>query len=424
MLAKPYSDRYVVIVDGVSSGAYLAPAFRAHGLQCIHVTNRLLDSSAFTGSHHQPDYVESLEYYGDIDQLSRDLERYNVVSSVPGHETGVIVSDQIRRRLKLPHSNDLSLSEARRDKRVMIERLRDCGVCHAPFLSTSNLDDAVAFGEAHDWRIVAKPLRAAGTQGVNVCRSEAELRESLSQILHEKDLFGQVNTEVLLQKFLDGDEYMVNTISIDGVHTITEVWLTKKVPIERAPVYDYVELIEPADPIVNVLSTYLSEVLDALGFRHGPGHSEVIVTCDGPVLVETAPRLMGAQDPLTVVSCTSSNHALDTVKSYTNPVALSAALAQERPLFRYCLGVTLLNLRSGISTAPVDWSRFERLPNFMGLKKGVSLNAFIPATTNLITTAGGVYLAGDDRDSLWADYRTIRALEKENIYNVTAAPLV
>lgn len=132
---------------------------------------------------------------------------------------------------------------------------------------------------------------------------------------------------------------------------------------------------------------------------------------------------MGAQDPLTVVLCTSSNHALDTVKSYTNPVALSAALAQRRPLFRHCLGVTLLNLRSGISTAPIDWSRFELLPNFMGMKKGVSLNAFIPATTNLITTAGGVYLAGDDRDSLWADYHTIRALEKENIYNITEAPL-
>lgn len=54
-------------------------------------------------------------------------------------------------------------------------------------------------------------------------------------------------------------------------------------------------LVDPEDPVVDVLFSYVCQVLDATGVRNGPAHVEVMITDDGPRLIEIGARLAGAE---------------------------------------------------------------------------------------------------------------------------------
>ncbi|WP_181442384.1 hypothetical protein [Streptomyces tateyamensis] len=42
------------------------------------------------------------------------------------------------------------------------------------------------------------------------------------------------------------------------------------------------------------IAAYVAQALTALGVENGPGHSELILTADGPVLIGTGARMHGA----------------------------------------------------------------------------------------------------------------------------------
>jgi len=61
--------------------------------------------------------------------------------------------------------------------------------------------------------------------------------------------------------------------------------------------YEYTKVIESIGEVQDSLRAYIAKVLDALGLYYGPSHAEVIVTNDGPCLVEVGARMHGASGP-------------------------------------------------------------------------------------------------------------------------------
>ncbi len=421
MTAAPYTDKIVVIVDAMSSGAYLAPAFRAYGYRCVHVFDRTMDASHFEAGFHAPDFELCIDYRGDLGAVLDQLHSLPVVCILPGTESGVALSDRLNDALDLPLSNNFALSGARRDKALMEARLRDAGLRTPRSLCSADPEALAAFARSVGGATVAKPLKSAGTQGVRFCDDEAGLRAAVAELLDSADLYGQRNAEVMVQERIVGQEYMINSISLDGRHFVTEVWKVIKVEIAQAPVYDHVKLCNPADPACDTIRAFLPGCLDALGIRHGPAHSEVMLTETGPVLIETAARIMGAQDPHVSVLCTGTSHALRSVQAVATPEPLLAELTRSAfARHRHCLGLSLLNRVPGRCGGAIDWARIRELESFAGMKTFVSAGDFVPETTDLFTTIGGVYLVSRDPEALRRDYRRIRTLEAANFYNIAS----
>ena len=51
--------------------------------------------------------------------------------------------------------------------------------------------------------------------------------------------------------------------------------------------------IDPTTPEAKILISYTRRVLDAMEIRHGPSHAEIMMTADGPCLVEMNCRAHG-----------------------------------------------------------------------------------------------------------------------------------
>ena len=101
---------------------------------------------------------------------------------------------------------------------------------------------------------------------------------------------GQKHDTVLVQEFAQGQEYAIDTVSRDGELKIVAIWKYDKRPANGAPFVYYATKLfddsESSEPICPMLYDYLNRCFQALDIRWGITHSEIIVTADGPRLVE------------------------------------------------------------------------------------------------------------------------------------------
>lgn len=88
-----------------------------------------------------------------------------------------------------------------------------------------------------------------------------------------------------------GTEFIVDVVSLQGRHKIMDIWKYKRTAVNGAEfVYDTKELISCEGEVQKVLIDYTRSVLDAVGMMNGPSHNEIVMTTDGPVLVEVNAR--------------------------------------------------------------------------------------------------------------------------------------
>ncbi|MEM7173970.1 MAG: hypothetical protein AAF380_01785, partial [Bacteroidota bacterium] len=102
-----WERKVVVIVDGYSTGRYLAPAFSSRGYTCIHVQSHKFVPDillkTFQANHYLFNIVSS-----NLEEILQKLKDYDVKCVVVGSESGVKLANKLSYRLGLPH-NDMRL---------------------------------------------------------------------------------------------------------------------------------------------------------------------------------------------------------------------------------------------------------------------------------------------------------------------------
>ncbi len=288
---------YCVIIEGKASGAYLAPQLIDIGYQCIHVHSdpiTPIDPSTF-----QRDlYVADFEYKQDIRQLALRLHQYKPKFVLAGTESAVLLADELSDYLGLP-SNSSETTNYRMNKYESNIMLARKGLNYAKSAKITNKKDLIIWSEKNGKpKVVVKPINSGGTEDVFVCENEKQLSQSFQAIMGKKNCLGLINKEILVQEFLEGTEFIVNTTSFGKKHYVTDIWKSEKVSIgEHNFIYDRTILMESKGVIQNSLIKYNSDVLEALEFKFGHCHNEIMMTDRGPVLVEMNPRISGGSLP-------------------------------------------------------------------------------------------------------------------------------
>ena len=294
----PAGTRTAVVVDAYASGKFLIRAFTALGLDVIHTQS----SAQLIGSLMPPALDRCRRNLvcatdADVDATVAALAEYRPMAVTAGAEFGVRLADVLAERLGLP-GNGTALSAARRDKYAMIETLRAAGVRCAEQCAATRPKDAAAWAEAAGYPVVVKPLSSSGADHVFICRNAAQTASAVEQVLASSDLFEQPNRAVLVQSYLEGTEYAVDTVSVDGRRYVCGVWeYQKQTADDGRRIYDCNLLRDPDEHPVPEVIAYVDRVLETLGISQGPAHAEVIVTKAGPTLVEIAARLTAAWTP-------------------------------------------------------------------------------------------------------------------------------
>jgi hypothetical protein len=407
-----------ILVDAYSTGNYLPPAFARLGVDVLHLqsTPELMPSMLAPA---KASYQDFLVY--DPDTTERELKELGPLFIVAGQEPGVPLADALSESLGL-RTNGSALSDARRNKYRMVDTVRAAGLRSADQLVTTDADAAVAWATtAGYWPCVAKPLASASTDGVFVCRNAADLRAAFPAILSTKDIFDGDNEHVLVQSFLTGTEYIVDTVSVDGHAYVCGVWqYDKRLLANGKPIYNRDILIDAADPVVAQLVDYTRKMLDALGIHNGPAHSEVIVGPDGPALVEVGARLNGNMQPAFHDLCLGANQADLTALAFVRPAEFLATRGDgvyqvQQPAIVFNTPTELSGRITAIDEALV--AEIRGLPSVFDLTIKRRPGDVITPTCDLLTSPIRIFMTAPDTATLDADYRFIDSV-RDSVYLV------
>ena len=110
----------------------------------------------------------------------------------------------------------------------MGETVRQNGLRAVKQLKSSNLNEILHF--ITEWnptpfKVIVKPLDSAGSDGVTLCLNINEVQKSFANLYGKLNGLGITNQNVLIQEYLEGDEYVIDIVSKDGVHKVIGIWI-------------------------------------------------------------------------------------------------------------------------------------------------------------------------------------------------------
>jgi biotin carboxylase len=225
-----------------------------------------------------------------------------------------------------------------------------------------------------------------------------------------------INSEVLVQEYLKGDEYIVDTVSCRGKHYVCAIFKYTKEIVDCHPIYIGQTLLPAQGEMQNVLSHYAFKVLDVLDVKYGPSHIEIILTDKGPCLVELNARLDGSLCPVLIHECTGYGQVQLSVDSFIDEDNFFRHT--QTPYQRVKSGwfLYLVSNKKGKIRSIRYLDNIKKLPSFVQLCLNVAEGGLLKKTVDLDSSPGHIKMAHTDAEVLKRDYGTIRTWEREGIF--------
>ncbi|MFD5828450.1 ATP-grasp domain-containing protein [Lentzea sp. NPDC060358] len=398
------------MVDPYSAGKGIAPAFAARGVGAVAVLTTTTPPS-WLSRVWDPDDFSEVHTSGDLDELAAKLAVHDPIAVVAGAGTGTETAEALSELLLPGRSNVLALSSARRDRWQRDVALRAAEVPHLRQLGSESPGEVAAWLRREGLEnspIVLKPQHSGDTDDVFVAMPGEDWRTSFNRVRAVNDTCFRTD-RVLVRELAVGTEYEVDTYSVDGEHGVAAVWrCAKEGRDDGLGIFRSHTLVAPSDPVVDVLFGYVARVLDATGVRNGPAHAEVVLTPDGPRLVEIGARLAGAEQQELTVLGTGESQITRMVRHHVD--GEKAAGRYER--HQHVRSVYLASPAAGELANSVRFDELASLlPSYQRDVLPYREGSMVPRTDDLRTSLGHVVLATTDAEQLERDEATVREIE-------------
>jgi biotin carboxylase len=447
---QPSSREAVAVVDPYSSGRYLLYELKKRYVPIVCVRSSLKLGPFFLASYetHKDYFVHTIDHEGDLSSTLAKLTAcpYTIKAVVPGCEPGVELADALSEGMGV-QSNGTELTWARRDKGGMQERLAQCGVPSAEQVKSADINVLLPWAREREARlgkevaypVVVKPTGGSGGEGVYFCDSEHDLVQAHSELIGTTQTgSGQQVESLALQEFLAGTEYIIDTCTLEGEHLCCAVWrYNKRKGTPWNPhciLTQYQEILLAQGEEQEALVKYVFAVLDAVGLRHGPCHTEVMLTKRGPILVEVNARMHGVQGPHMIEKATgtglASYFADAIMKGWRGDggllrehIAVGKSAGHGRwmyPRRACCAIVMLVSHAEGFLLEETDKQVGNiQLPSLLEVCPSVKKGALLQQSIDLNTMAGYALLLHPSEEQMLQDIAAIRAAEEAGLYPVS-----
>lgn len=221
-----------------------------------------------------------------------------------------------------------------RDKNEMKDVFRANGLPCARHSLAESADQAVDFAREVGFPVVVKPPSGAGSVATFKADDEASLREAVAKAAPRK------SDPALIEEFIVGDEYSLETISINGKavwHSLTHYYPNPLDVVRNKWIqWCVVSPREVDDPKYDDIRAAGSRALEVLGMDTGLSHMEWFRRRDGSIAIsEVAARPPGAQ----ITTLNSRAHDIDFVRAWAQVMIFGTF---ERPVRKYAVGIAFL----------------------------------------------------------------------------------
>jgi len=293
------------------------------------------------------------------------------------------------------------------DKSLMRNIFLEKGIASPKFIVAENMEEALEKVSLLNMPLVIKPVDQAGSRGVFQIKDREDLRKffKMSKNISKRGM-------VVIEEFIDGIESTIDAITVNGVTHI--LGISDKVKVHSPNIIAMDLAFPPAysKEKIGQVENLVKKMLKAAGLNHGASHTEVIITEDGPQVVEFAARSGGGLIPSDILPHLCGFDAIDKL--------ISLAIG-ENP------GIDEVELKNGADL------RFFRAPSgrlkrISGLEEALKMKGvhridfivregdFIKPLTEDNDRAGFVITYGRDRAEAVSIADRVEALIKFELY--------
>ena len=416
--------RNIIIVECISTGVNFIEDIINRGYNPIVLEPKIAETEegeeyrrTVYKEYERINYDFDMIYEKDsYEETLEEVKKYDPLLVLPGNERGVILATKLSHDLNLL-GNPIENLDAMTLKDEMQKRLKEKGLRYIRGKVIDTIEDAIKFYDEENLKeVVIKPTYSAGSTSVRTCSNKEEMIETLKQFLaHSTNYYGDEDIEFLVQERINGEEYIVNTVSCKGKHQVTLIWKYTKIKTpEGAIVYDSARTVNELSIGEAEMVEYAYDVADAIGIEYGPVHGEYMIDDDGPVLIEVNCRPCGANMEAKFLNRISGQHETDSIlDSYLKPELFRLKSIKPYKLFAHgALKLFIVPNDLIAKSAPMDEISLKFKSHYKTDMASVLDTALIPKTIDLHTSCGLVYLVHEDINEVEESINLLRTIEK------------
>ncbi len=279
-----YNNKHVVILGGGDVRTCEVDAAVKLGLQVSYLGDATLLS-------HYRGHPQVTLY--DVDMTNTELclaalksakQQPDIDAVVSFTENGLLTASALAKKLRA-NANALFPVIHTKDKTRMRALLQQDALLALPFKHCNSVADALEFFQQHQSAIL-KPVYGAGSIGVSKVTTEQEVIDYFQT---------SPATGVLMEKFVEGEEYSVESLSFQGQHLICAI--TQKTTT-GAPHFVELGHVLPA-PLQQTEALLVHDAvqrfLNLIEQKDGPAHTEVKIDHGKVYIIESQTRVGGDQ---------------------------------------------------------------------------------------------------------------------------------
>jgi hypothetical protein len=225
------------------------------------------------------------------------IQDLNVKCVLATDDSCVSLSNQIAQVLGLKHNQPLAAILTHR-KDLARNAAQTFG-CNTPEYQVIELQQSSQCANSVTYPVVVKPLSLSASRGVIRANNRQQFNAACAAIdiiLDKSNITGYERHHALVEGYLDGPEFAVDGILIDGSFHLLAIF-DKPEPL-TGPYFEETYYLTPSQLTqTNKLSLIeeVSRCCDAYGLTQGPVHAEARITEKGVFLIELAARTIGGQ---------------------------------------------------------------------------------------------------------------------------------
>ncbi|WP_454782816.1 ATP-grasp domain-containing protein [Legionella sp. WA2022007384] len=264
----------------------------------------------------------------------------------------------IAEEFKLPGSS-LTAATTVKHKYKMREALRRSGVPHPKFQFVKTFQDLQNAANNIGFPLIFKPVAASTSVAVFKLNTQAELEDAFTLMSTcERVSYWLYTDEYIAEEFMKGQE-----VSVEGIINQSKIHfagITKKF-VEKPGFTEWMHCFPYETDMCSAIYNVVEQAIDAVGINNCAFHVEVILTKEGPKIVEVNSRMAGGFVSSHLVPLASG---IDLAKASIQ-TALGEAIELKATKNKFACERNLFATKNGIV---MDWKHTEEMSNQPGVR--------------------------------------------------------
>ena len=409
-------DKYIIIVDPYSSGALYADILKKNNIQPIAVLSSEKPPDVYSKSFIPNDYAITYYFdsYSEI-ELIHLLRKFDPIAILTGCESGVKIAELIAPKILPDRSNSAELAMSRWHKGEMNKAITNANLPNMKQICSNSITEIhewIVFEKLQGKDLIIKPPASASTDSVTLVKNGVGWEAIFNKMIGVNNRLGRKNTSLMIQEFLTGKEYAVDVITYAGKHSICSICLYNKVQINGViGIYESMRWLSLDFKDCEIIINYATNVLDALGIMFGVSHIEIMMTDDGPKLIEIGARPHGGGHPKYSKKAVGDSQIERIVQSY-----IYGELSDKKYDLKCQMIVVFFICENDCYIFGLQkLEKLKKLDSFFDMRVNIKEGDDVNATSDLFSSLdlGFVVLSHTDTEVIKNDYLIVRSLEKE-----------